>query len=203
MRASESISKTQRISSIVPPGTLIDGLPLSVWIQRYWQWMRSFPPGESPTDDTTGARCNAGQSGEVFFLAGSNQEDGQITRTCLVPKEKFVFIPLMNALAIKVSPQGTATCDDLVRQARSVTENAADLSVTINGRDITPLSSFKGESGCFEILDASTTSTCPAAAAGYWLVLNPLATGNHEIQFSGRFRGTRFVKNVKYHLRVE
>jgi uncharacterized protein YecT (DUF1311 family) len=189
--------------SLVDPGTPIKGLPLSVWIQRYWQWMKSFPPGESPTDDTTGARCNAGQSGEVFFLAGSNQEDGQITRTCLVPKEKFVFIPLMNALAIKVSPQGTATCDDLVRQARSVTENAADLSVTINGKDITPLSSFKGESGCFEILDASTTSTCPAAAAGYWLVLNPLATGNHEIQFSGRFKGTRFVKKMKYNLRVE
>jgi hypothetical protein len=35
------------------------------------------------------------------------------------------------------------------------------------------------------------------------LVLNPLATGNHEIQFSGRFKGTRFVKNIKYNLRVE
>ena len=189
--------------SLVDPGTPIAGLPLSVWIQRYWQWMKSFPPGESPTDDTTGARCNAGQAGEVFFLAGTDQKDGQITRTCLVPKGKFVFIPYMNALVMKVSPQGTATCDSLVRQARSIAKDAADLSVTINGKNIASLPSFKGESGCFELRDASTHSTCPAAVAGYWLVLNPLATGHHEIQFSGRFKGTRFVKSVKYDLRVE
>ena len=189
--------------SLVEPGTSIDGQPLSVWIQRYWQWMKSFPPGESPTDDTTGARCNAGQAGAVFFLAGTNQEDGQITRSCLVPKGKYIFIPVINVLMLKFSPQGTATCDYLVQQARNITENVVDLSVTINGKEITSLHSYRAESGCFELLDASIPSTCPAAAAGYWLVLKAMATGNHEIRYSGKVGGTRFTKRLNYHIRVE
>src|SRR5262249_53059345 len=92
--------KSSLLTSVpaLAPGKDIAGERLSRWIQRYWQWSRSSPKGETPADDSTGERCAAEQSGPVFFLTGSSKPD-TVSRTCVVPKDSYILIPLINILA--------------------------------------------------------------------------------------------------------
>jgi uncharacterized protein YecT (DUF1311 family) len=113
------------------PGEGIAGEPLSRWIQRYWQWSRSFSKGETPADDSTGERCAAEQSGPVFFLTGSSQS-GAVSRTCVVPKDSYILIPLINVLA-QVTPGKPAACEALMRPIKQVNASVTNLYFTLNG----------------------------------------------------------------------
>jgi uncharacterized protein YecT (DUF1311 family) len=187
---------------VVEPNTPVAGQPLPVWIQRYWQWARSFPPGESPSDDTTGANCNIGQSQPVFFLTGTSKSDS-VSRECSVPQGQYIFVPLINVLAQTDTPSPKVTCDDFLKAVRQVNDSVADLAVTINGQPIESPTLYKGESGCFDLRDTSTGVSGKAAGAGYWIVLKPLDVGDYELRFSGRYQADGFKQDVRYQLRVE
>jgi len=187
--------------SIVGPGAPVAGAPIGTWIQRYWQWTRSFPGGESPSEDLTGERCAAGQSGPVFFLTGSAR-GAPVSRTCTVPKGKHILVPLLTTLAQVPRTSGRG-CGELQAVLRKVNDSAADLSLAIDGSDVASPGSYKSESACFDLWDASRGTSEMAAYAGYWVVLNPPEAGKHEIRFSGRYDADGFRQDVRYHLRVE
>ncbi len=187
--------------SVIEPAASVAGLPLSAWIQQYWQWIRSFPDGKTPTDDTTGEMCAVGQTGPVFFLTGSTQAD-LVSRTCAVPKGKYVFIPVLKTLA-QVPSTSNWTCDELKEFIRKINDSAADLSVTVNGQGISAPSSYKVASGCFDLWDASRSASERAASAGYWVTLNPLDAGMYEIHFSGRYTTDEFRQDIRYRLHVK
>lgn len=185
----------------VAPGAPIAGQLLSTWIQRYWQWIRSFPTGETPTDDSPGASCDSEQSQTVFFLTGSPKST-PVSRVCTIPRGKYVLVPLINILA-QVNAGTQVSCDALMRPVGQVNETVTDLSLTINGQTLPSLDSYRAESGCFELRDLSSRVSGTAAGTGYWVVLKPLDVGNYDLRFTGKYRANGFAQDIAYQIRVE
>ena len=91
--ASASASAAEPV--LLPPTAPVGGISQEEWSQRWWQWAASFDRDESPVADRPGALCGSGQSGDVWFLAGTYGTQRTI-RTCRVPRGKHLFFPLVN-----------------------------------------------------------------------------------------------------------
>jgi hypothetical protein len=196
--AGEPISE---VSWIAPSGKEIEGKPLPIWIQRYWQWTRSFPARNTPVDDNTGSKCGIRQNQPVFFLTGGAHA-GPISRKCTIPKDKYILIPVIISLAQEDKP-GNVSCDALLRAARDANETATDLSMTINGQAINPKAIQKQESGCFNLNDLSSGISGKAAGTGYWVILNRMRPGTYQLHFSGKYLVDGFSQDVTYQVQVE
>lgn len=151
--------------SVVEYGQSIAGQPLSVWLQRYWQWQRSFLAGNQPSDDTTGAMCGIRQNQDMFFLSGSSGKT-PVQRQCTIPKNKYLLVPIINVLALKDDP-GTTTCDSFTQAVRQVNKSAADLALTVNGQTVSDIMKSEAESGCFFLKDVARNVSGTAAGTGY------------------------------------
>lgn len=187
--------------SVMEYGKQVAGRPLSFWIQRYWQWQRSFPPGSQPSTDNTGSKCGIRQNQEVFFLSGS-ANDKPVNRNCTIPKNKPVLIPIINVLA-QNDGSSTIKCDSYLTAIREVNNSATDLMLTINGQSIKNTLMSKVESGCFDLKDTARGVSGIAAGAGYWVVLEPLSPGRYVLSFRGKYLSDGFSQDVTYQIHVE
>lgn len=169
---------------------------------RWWEWALSIPAGTNPLIDATGANCAVGQSGRVWFLAGTL--GGTANRACTVPAGKAIFFPIINLVAF--SPAPTETTLDLRRQAADFVDAAKNLKCTLDGHPCPAnLSDLRAQSPIFEVivragglLDPGTYN--PMVADGYWLLLTPLPPGQHVLKFGGTSGST--VVDVTFHLTV-
>ena len=168
------------------------------WIQRYAEWIRSFSKSESPATDPTGERCGAGQSGAMWFLAGT-RELGKVTRECTVPAGKAILVPIINTVA--QAPGGMA-CDQMQVAVKKFTEGASGLRFSFDGKAWQDIEKHKLGTGCFQLRDGTTGAITSAVTSGYWIFLPPLATGRHVIEFGGRFKVDGFEQDVTYVLLV-
>ena len=175
----------------------VAGEPQSRWVQRSWEWVRSFAPAENPSSDTTGERCGAGQSGPVWFLTGSNRS-GSVRRECEVPAGKIVLVPIINTLG-----QATAevSCDRLLVSVRQFSSATRDLRFSLDGTALKNPAATLLDTGCFQLRDASTGLSGLAAGTGYWVFLSPLKKGRHVIAFGAKAAGG-FEQDVSYVLHV-
>jgi uncharacterized protein YecT (DUF1311 family) len=178
---------------------LVQGAPLTLWLQRYWQWTRSFPANRNPSSDNTGSLCGIRQNQSVFFLTGSTKAE-PVQRTCSLPRGKPVLIPIINVLADVQEQQGA--CQSYVNAVRRANESAREISLTINGEPI-DVRAASAETGCFELANAGSGLTGRAAGAGIWVMLKPLAPGTYHVRFSGRYEADGFSQDVSYRLTVE
>ena len=80
--------------AVFPPDAKMYGKTYSQWADSWWQWVDGIPKSASPLIDPTGADCAEGQSGPVWFLAGS--PTGSYERSCTIPKNKALFLPVSN-----------------------------------------------------------------------------------------------------------
>ena len=76
----------------------IYGKTYAEWTAEWWKWALSFPIDSNPITDKTGEFCDKGQSGPVWFLAGTLGES--LERTCKIPAGKAIFYPLINIVWI-------------------------------------------------------------------------------------------------------
>jgi len=79
---------------VFPPTVNPYGTSYDEWADRWWQWVDAIPMSSNPMIDPTGANCAVGQSGPVWFIAGS--PGGSYERSCTVPAGKGVFFPVSN-----------------------------------------------------------------------------------------------------------
>ena len=63
----------------------------------WWQWAFNFSEAENPLLQNGDVNCSAGQSGKVWYLAGSFA--GPAERTCSIPINKAIFFPILNSIA--------------------------------------------------------------------------------------------------------
>ena len=102
-------------AGVLPPGGSPYGATYGEWGARWWQWAFSLPLADSPLDDPTGAHIAAGQSGPVWFLAGTFCPDlvscsvAVATRTATIPPGKALFLPLLNNECSTFEGNGTRT----------------------------------------------------------------------------------------------
>lgn len=168
------------------------------WIQRYAEWIRSFPKSESPATDPTGERCGAGQSGAMWFLAGT-RELGKVERECTVPAGKSILVPIINTVA---QTSANMPCDQMQIAVKKFTEGASGLRLSVDGQARQDIEMHKLGTGCFQLRDGTTGGITSAVTSGYWTFLPPLVSGRHVIKFSGRFKVDGFEQDVTYVLQV-
>lgn len=214
-------------ASVAPqqlPPSVIKGLGA-----KWWQWAFSFPSDESPLTDLTGSRCEKGDQGKVFFLAGiagpTASSGNPVERTCNVPisQKQAILIPILNAACLITTPcafpdepvkdikEGQRQLKLLVDAVGHVEAVVDDSQIDVtNSRVQTP--SFKVnvvEGNPFdapEIGFPTPAGNFRATADGYWLLLKQgtLSPGPHDISVKGFVPVgpglPDFVIDVTYHI---
>jgi len=182
----------------IPQTERVAGLSQSQYVVRWWQWANNAPDGDKPYQDPTGSQCALNQSGDVWFLAGTDGTD-DARRRCTMPAGKYIFLPVINMLSHSV-PGGPITCEQAKAGAAANNEHLAEAQVLIDGQPVPEIANYRVRSpDCFDaFLNATSLCQCkcqhctpasyfPAAADGYWLMLRPLAPGQHQIKVKARY----------------
>lgn len=184
------------------------------WSAEWWRYVLQIPLDNNPIFDATGANCNYGQTGAVFFLLSTS--GGSATRNeCRVPAGKILFLPLLTISSLR----GLANQPEhsLRNYNRSFINSTRELQVNIDGTDVgamvslepraTPLQAASPE-GFFTVIAPENNvfggipgQSYETVADGFYLLVAPLSPGAHTIKFGGVSRN--FAADVTYNLIVE
>ncbi|MBI4582112.1 MAG: hypothetical protein HY718_20615 [Planctomycetes bacterium] len=195
---------------VIPPNASAYGKTYAEWGAKWWEWVLAIPWGDSPLADDDGSSCGVGQSGQVWFLAGSWV--GAVTRTCTVPAGKAVFFPILNVLYSPIvgDPDDEATLMDLAT-AYFTDENAATLVCEVDGVRLQNLDRYLVGAFRFDLsippgglLGNDEVVTGYGVVNGFYIMLAPLSVGTHTIHFYGLAAQHPDVEqNVTYELDVK
>ncbi|MBI4591488.1 MAG: hypothetical protein HY725_21910 [Candidatus Rokubacteria bacterium] len=216
---------------VIPVGAKAHGQTYGDWGAAWWRWALGIAKDVNPVTDPSGEHCDEGQSGSVWFLAGTF--GGNVERSCTVPAGKTIFFPLLNyvlwtpedlAFVDSIGVPGATTEEKFRTAMDAFLDNATTLTCTVDGVALNDLFSYRA---------SSSTGTTPlllgpdnvlqdfgypdglreeSVTDGYWLMLAPLPEGEHTIVFSSELVCTAaecfgldfaFGVTVTYHLTVE
>ena len=196
-------------SSAAPPHVV--GNTIGEWSAAWWQWALSFPVTSNPMVDATGAFCALGQQGPTWYLAGVNG-GGTAERSCAIPRGKSILFPIANNFWIQTPLDDPTNTETDFRQFASdflPPSLGGDLEATLDGVPIvfnfkTPI--VRSQSPVFTAtfpfdnifgLDPALLTGFPIVSDGFWVMLPPLAPGEHLLHFRA---GS--AQNVTYHLTI-
>jgi hypothetical protein len=208
-----------------PPQSQQNGQTYGKLSNAWWQWALSIPTSTNPLLDTTGADCGQGQSGSVWFLAGTfGGSATPITRSCTIPAGKTLFFPTINFFQNNAGVKGSncppthssipqlwgaldqnvaavttheATVDGVPQQDQRAGPNNPPYNVMIPSDN---LFTFLTKGICTLPFPAGTYS--PNVSDGFYVLLTPLSPGPHTIHFSAATpQGTQ--QDVTYNLTVQ
>jgi hypothetical protein len=186
------------------------GTPYNEWTSRWWTWLISVPLSQSPAADSTGQYCAKNQAGPVWFLAGTFQ--GSAVRTCEIPASKGILFPVFNVECSFAEYPNLKSDSELSQCAREAIDSVTFVQASVDGIQIENISRIQSspfditfpEENIFGVQAGSTR----AVSDGFWIFLQPLSPGNHQINFKGAvvdYTTTGIVSvtnDVTYHLTV-
>lgn len=192
------------------PGSSPFGVSYKEWSARWWQWGLSIPTATNPILDDSGAFCNLLQSGSVWYLAGDF--GGSVTRNCSIPAGKAILFPVLNAAfgAAVGDCTGPADCDvnKLRLGAGATVKDPQLLAATLDQVGIPNLIDYRAKSPVFSltlpqgaIFGLPGGTFTPNVSDGYWVMLQPLTTGAHELNFHA-ISNSGLEVIVTYHLTI-
>lgn len=115
----------------VHAGGTLCGETYSKLSEEWWEW--ALENDFIPVFDETGADCAVGQSGFIWFLAGTQGGFGPVvTRTCSIPKRKILFFPLVNVAWVK-EPGDLETEAEIREILDNEIRNVCKLDCTVDG----------------------------------------------------------------------
>jgi len=180
---------------VVPVDSKFLGNTYGGWSADWWKWVVSIPADRNPLSATGNFNAAIGQSGDVWFLAGT-LGGPTVNRNCKIPAGKALFFPIINAEGSKVEGNGK-TPEELRAYAKGLIDHVTVREVTVDGHPLIHLDKFRVESKPFvfklplkNILVSPDGSTAPAGPSlamsdGYWIMLKPLSEGDHYIHIRG------------------
>lgn len=177
------------------------------WSALWWQWMTSIPTAENPQMTQGEVDCGVGQQGPVWFLAGA-PSGVTAQRSCTVPRGKALFFPVFNAVFIN-GPGEDLTVAEKRHALDSFLNDtepgpfadlgfpgsrACDLVATLDGMPVTYfVPDARVQSPAFHLDTGDGPNFLPpglvdpeAVSDGFWVMLPPLAPGEHSLHFGGR-----------------
>src|SRR5438445_10750474 len=77
---------------VIPSHARAYGLSYAEWGAQWWRWAYSFPLAQFPPSQSGALDCGLGQSGSVWFLAGTVGQ-GPGTRSCTIPSRQELVFP--------------------------------------------------------------------------------------------------------------
>jgi hypothetical protein len=197
---------------VFPPDSRPYGLTYSEWTAKWWQWVFSMPESINPTIDDTGRNCANNQSGPVWFLAGTG--GGLVTRECTIPSDKGILIPIINVVCDSATEPALDTEAELRACAQDDQDTVIGKEITVDGRSVGNLDSYRFQTSVFNLtfpennIAGVTPQTAKALSDGFWILLEPLSPGMHEVHFKALLGDptatglTNFALDVRYVLTV-
>jgi hypothetical protein len=198
--------------SVFPPDSRPYGLTYGEWTAKWWQWAFSMPEELNPLVDDTGRNCANNQTGPVWFLAGTG--GGAVTRECTISSDKGILIPIINIACDSATEPTLDTEEELRSCAKADQDLVIAKQITVDGVNIGNLDSHRFQSPLFNLtfpennIAGVPPQTAKAVSDGFWILLEPLSPGSHEIHFKGALGDptavgiTNFALDVRYLLTV-
>ena len=189
-----TVSMITTVASAAGRGGKTAVIPPYAQLTAEW-WLWGFESGEDVIGDPTGEFCDVGQpKGNTWFLAGNR--GGETERTCTIPEGKYLFFPILNIVV--GAPFPDETVGDLRDQAAEFMEPdlIESLKVKVDGKPVTSvLSKNQGAADLSRFRAFSTVFGVDSfglppeenvfVADGYWVMLPPLSSGEHVVEFRG------------------
>ena len=189
--------------TVLPPNSKAHGMSCDEWGDAWWQWALSIPADVNPLLDSTGEFAAVGQSGSVWFLAGT--QGGTVERTVTVPAGKALFFPIFNSVWVNFPELGDDPWSEVQEAfARALigdsVDNAPPLSCEIDGRPVKNITAYRCQTpddgeylvdipqddiwGLTTFFELDPGWYGPSVSDGYFLMLAPLSAGQHTIHFA-------------------
>ena len=210
-----NFAKADSESQIVPPDSTAYGKNYAQWSAAWAQWAFSIPKPINPMLDSTGVYAGSGQSGKVFFLAGTM--GGTAVRSITIPTDTPLFFPIVNTTWLNTPEYGDPVWSPVQEAyARSFIADYINttnhLTLKIDEHSVRNLYDFRSKStaakcnipplandNVFGVDLINNPYDC--VADGYWVLLRPLSAGLHKIHFTGAASG--FSLDVTYNITVK
>ncbi len=184
------------------------GQTIGNWGHAWWQWAVNFSTADNPIVQTGDVDCTAGQSGKVWYLAGTF--GGSAERTCSIKKGKAIFFPLLNA--IFWTPEDCTDEPSCRTGVSALIDAITSWTCTVDGIPCvwsTQVVRAQSDARPLNLPDGSFEEDFGFApgvreisiADGYWVMLDPLPPGPHTIHFTSA-ASFGISLNVTYHLTV-
>jgi hypothetical protein len=209
--AQEDASNSNNVT-LFPPDAEPYGLTYGEWTAKWWQWAYSMQEADSPFVDDTGENCANNQGGPVWFLAGTF--GGAVTRECTIPSDKAILTAIINVECDSATDPAFDTESELRSCAKADQDTVITKEITIDGVNIGNLDSYRFQSQLFNLtypqnnIAGIAPQTAKAVSDGFWVMLEPLPLGSHEIHFKAALGDltttgtTNFAVDVTYLLTV-
>jgi hypothetical protein len=197
---------------VFPPDSMPYNLTYGDWSAKWWQWALSIPANINPLLDQTGENCNVNQSGPVWFLAGT--QGGSAERSCIIAEGMAIFFPIINGYGSFAENPLVKTESELRALIKSSFDQVRVAEATVDGVKLENLENYRVQSPLFNFtypennIGGVPPGPSQAVAEGYWVMLHPLAAGEHTIHFRGGIvdptvtGAINFVTDVMYHLTI-
>ena len=187
----------------------VNGKTIGDWGHAWWQWASNFSSETNPIGQNGDVDCSAGQSGKVWFLAGTF--GASATRTCSIPRGRALFFPLFNV--IFWTPEDCTFESACRGGAAALIDNLRSWSCTVDGTPCVfsvPVVRAQSDARPLDIPEGSfwedfgtTPGLRPLSVAdGYWVMLDPLPPGPHQVTFTASAPDLEFALSVTYILTV-
>lgn len=200
MRANPSFAQS---SPVVPPTEAVAGVDQVEWSRSWWQWAGSVDSSESPGRIRPAKPVTSSNKGSVWFLAGT-YGTRRTVRTCVVPRGKYLFFPLINYVVFP-REEGSTNCASVTATAARMTNDVSALVLEVDGvRTHELVSHRQATKRCFDLLalhEFGRGGLFPSAANGYYIMLKPLPPGTHTLNFGGALPS--MLQAVTYTLHVQ
>lgn len=164
------------------------GSPYREWIGKWWTWWLSIPDDLHPTNNYSDPnRCTTMQNGPVWFLPDILPGLGEVHVNCVVPSDKAILLPLSTTICEKGGDPMSDT--QLAECADNILTPVGNIMVAVDGKNIDVSRSFD-KSNFFNVTFPQDSvkfwgevqpGTYRGIATGYFLFLNDLAQGEHNI----------------------
>lgn len=182
---------------VFPPSATPYGKTYGEWGDEWWKWLFAIPASDNPALDETGAKAGVAQSGPVWFLAGTFGDSAD--RACTVPADKAVLFGILNSLFW--IPADSETVAGIRAIAKQDMDHATELEVTVDGVELQGLGNYRFQSLSSFFFTTADLFTFfgmneqpgwedgiphEATSDGYWIMLKPLAPGEHTLKTRGK-----------------
>lgn len=196
--------------NVLPLNSHAYGTTYEELAQGWWVWGMQGP--NNPVLDETGEYCAEGQSGHVWYLAGTF--GGEVERTCTVPTGTALFFPVHNTIWAQFPEDPDYTTEELHQILwDAYLGNTCDMWASVDGVEIEDLWDYLviSDPFVFEMDDGNIWTGeagefYPSVADGYHVLLTPLPAGEHEVVFGAEVScGTEdeYTIQATYYLTVE
>jgi hypothetical protein len=198
---------------VLPVNSSPYGNSYAEWSAKWFQWAFSLPVADHPFTDSPNINFSAGQSGPVWFLAGTF---GTTERALTLPAGKAIFATMINVECSSLEPEPFygATAAAQAAGAKAFADLMVNVFCELDGVPVTNIQDYRVVSPQYTFtaptpwIFAADGGTGTSVGDGYFVMISPLSKGLHTLHLGGTFHfpaeeGGDLSLDTTYHITVQ